>query len=332
MRRITTLLAPLLAILAALAVCTAFVALSGQSPLEAGTALVKGAAGSKFRLAESLAKTIPLVLTGLGVTVAFRAGFFNIGAEGQFLMGALFATAIATRGGAFSKVTFVLLAGILAGGAWALVAGWLKLKRGAPEIISTIMLNYIALQCIAFAVQGPLQETTGGQPQSDVLPKAAQLPTLIEDTNLHIGLFIALLCAVALWWLLFHTERGFLMRASGENPIAASVAGIPVGKNALLAIALSGALCGLGGAMEIAGATRQLGQGGFGYGYTAIAVALLGRLHPLAILPAALFFGMLSAGGGAMERSAGVPAVTVSIVTGVVIFVVAALPRLLRRN
>lgn len=319
-------LLPVLAFLAALLLCAAFVALAGQNPLVAGRALLEGALGSSARRAESLSKTIPLIMTGLAVVVAFRAGFWNIGAEGQFMMGALAAAAIGTR--TALPYPFVVLGGAIAGGLWALIAGWLKVSRRAPEIITTIMLNYIALQLVSFAVQGPLQERARTQPQTDVLYASAQLPALIPDTTLHVGLFVALGCAVACWWLLFRTERGFLLRAVGENAVAARVARIAIEKNTYFAVALSGALAGVGGAMEIAGATKQLGLNGFGYGYTAIAVALLAALNPLAVLPAALLFGLLSAGGGAMERSANVPAVTVSILTGLLIFLVAALPRL----
>ncbi|MDF2441543.1 MAG: ral nucleoside transport system permease protein [Abditibacteriota bacterium] len=315
---LSLLFAPLLA----LVLCAAVVALCGQNPLEAGRALVFGAAGSPMRVAESLAKTIPLVMTGLAVAVAFRGGFWNIGAEGQFTMGAVAATAIATK--VLWPLPFVLLAGTVAGAAWAWLAGWLKQKRGAPEIITTIMLNYIALQWATFGVQGPLQESARSQPQSDVFPLAAQLPALIADTTLHAGLFIALIAVCACWWLLFRTQSGFVLRATGANVPAARTAGIATDAVSLRAVTLSGALAGLGGAMEIAGATKQLGSSPFGYGYTAIAVALLANLNPVGVLPAALLFGMLSAGGGAMERTAGVPAVTVSIVIGLVIFAVAA--------
>jgi simple sugar transport system permease protein len=324
------LLYPLLAGLAALALCALVVMLAGADPLLAGRALVTGALGTESRRAECLAKTIPLVMTGLSVVLAFRVGFWNIGAEGQFLMGALAATALGTR--TACSVPWVLLGGTVAGAMWAHLAGWLKVRRGAPEIITTIMLNYIALYLIEFFVQGPLQEQARSQPQSDVLAAAAQLPLLVADSTLHVGLVVAVACVLWCWWLLFRTERGFLMRAVGENPVAARVARIDVAGNTLLAVALSGALSGLGGAMEIAGATRQLSINGFGYGYTAIAVALLANLNPLGVVPAALLFGALSAGGGAMERTANLPAVTVSIVTGVLIFLVAALPRLRRRG
>lgn len=329
-RLLLTFFSLLLPLLLALGLCALFLVLAGQNPVIAGEALLRGALGSQTRLAESLAKTIPLVMTGLGVVIAFRGGFFNIGAEGQFLLGALAAAGIATK--MQWSVGFVLLGGAFAGAAWALIAGVLKTRRGAPEIITTIMLNYIALQLVVFSLQLPdkpgathgwLLEKAQAQPQSDLFPRQAQLPALISDTSLHVGLFIALLCAFVCWWLLFRTENGFLMRASGANALAARAAGIATEKQTLKSVALCGALCGLGGAMEIAGATKQLGLSGFGYGYTAIAVALLARLHPLWILPSALLFGMLSAGGGAMERSAGVPAVAVSIVVGIIVFVAA---------
>lgn len=297
-----------------------FLARSGHAPSTAAFYNV-------VRIAEALSKSIPLALAGLGVALAFRAGFWNIGAEGQMLMGALAGAAIGTRGGIFANVFCVLLGGGAAGAAWAAIAAWLRYRRGAPEIISTIMLNYLAVQLVAFAVLGPLQERARSQPQSDVLPPAAQLPVLIPNTTFHAGAFIAVVCAAALWHLLFRTERGFLMRASGEGEAAARLHGIAVERERVLAVALSGALCGLAGACDLAGATRQLSQSGSGTGYTAIAVALLAGSHPAGVLPAALLFGALSAGGGVMERSYNIPAVIVSVVTGLVIFAVAVSAR-----
>lgn len=324
-RTLSSFLLPVLTCVFALLLCAFLLWLAGQNPLVAGKALAFGAMGSKVRFAESLAKTIPLIMTGLGVALAFRAGFFNIGAEGQFLLGALAAAGLATK--ANWPTAGVLVGGAVVGAVWALIAGVLKTRRNAPEIITTIMLNYIALRLVEFAVRGPLQETARSQPQTDILPDRATLTPLISGTTLHSGLFLALLCAGACWWFLFKTERGFLIRAAGENPIASRASGIKVEREVLVSVALSGALCGMGGAMEIAGATKQLASSEFGYGYTAIAVALLAGLHPLGIIPAALLFGMLSAGGGAMERSANVPAVAVSMITGVLVCLLAILPR-----
>jgi simple sugar transport system permease protein len=242
---------PLAALSLALLLCAAVVALAGQNPLTAGSTLMRGALGSPERIAESLAKTIPLLMTGLSVTIAFRAGFFNVGAEGQLLMGALAAAGLGAK--LQLPIPFVLLGGAVAGAAWALIAGVLKTRRGAPEIITTIMLNYIALQLVAFSLQMPdregaphgwLLERAQTQPQSDVLAERSQLPPLLADTNLHAGLLIALLCAVACWWFLFRTERGFLVRASGANALAARAAGIAVEKETLRAVALCGALSG----------------------------------------------------------------------------------------
>ena len=314
------------AVSVALAVCALAVWATGQTPLLAARALFDGATGSRERWAESLAKTIPLLFTGVGVIVAFRAGFFNIGAEGQFLIGALAASAVATRTNA--SWPLVLIVGATAGSFWASIAGVLKTWRGAPEIITTIMLNYIALAIVQFAVSGPLQERARTQPQTDVFPDRAQLPSLIDNTNCHIGLIIAIMCAFACSWLLFKTESGLSMRAVGLNALASRAMKINSSTRTLQAVAIAGALSGVAGAAEIAGATRQMGMGGFGYGYTAIAVALLAGLNPLWAIPSALLFGMLSAGGGAMERSANVPAVTSYIVVGVLVFFASVASRL----
>ncbi|HEX9997416.1 MAG TPA: ABC transporter permease [Abditibacterium sp.] len=309
----------------ALFFCALLIRVAGNDPFSAGAALWDGATGSRLRRAETLAKTIPLILTGLSVALAFRAGFFNIGAEGQFLLGAIAATFLGAKC-AFAW-PLVVLGGALAGAFWALIAGWLKFQRGASEIITTIMLNFIALQLVTFGVQGPLKERAGSQPQSDVLAPASQIPALIPGSNLHIGIFLVVFAAIASWIFLFRTVKGFEWRASGAGEKAARVAGIAVECNRYAAVACCGALAGMGGALEIAGATKQLNIGGFGYGYTAIAVALLANLNPLAVLPAALCFGALSAGGGAMERNAGVPAVAVSMIVGVLICALAAMQK-----
>jgi ABC-type uncharacterized transport system permease subunit len=336
-RRLFVSFSPLLLVGIALAVCAGVLALARQNPLVAGRALVLGAVGTQSRLAESLTKTIPLIFTGLGVALAFRAGFWNIGAEGQFLIGAVAATGLATQ--FHWPVIGVLAGGAVFGALWALIAGVLRTRRGAPEIIVTIMLNYIALRVVEFSLKMPearggahgwLLETARSQPQSDLLPERAQLPALLAGTTLHAGLFLALFAALACWWFLFKTERGFLVRAAGIGPLASRAAGIRVEREVLITVALSGALCGLGGACEISGTAKQLGLSGFNYGYTAIAVALLAQSNPLGVVPAALLFGMLSAGGGAMERSANVPAVAVSMATGVLVCLFAALPRFRR--
>jgi general nucleoside transport system permease protein len=334
-----SLLSRLWLLAAAFILCALLIRLTGQSPMLAAAALLRGALGTPRGAAESLAMATPLLMTGLAVAIAFRAGFFNIGAEGQFLMGMLAATALGTKFQLWWP--FVVIGGALAGALWASVAAWLKLKRGAPEIITTIMLNYVAIQLVVFVLQLPPQPGASGgwllkqaanQPESDVMPAVSQMPSLMANTNLHTGLFVALFCAAACWWFLFRTERGFLARAAGANPLAARAAGIKTDKQVFMATALSGALAGLGGAMEIAGATKQLTLSAPGYGYTAIAVALLGATNPLGVIPAALLFGILGAGGSAMERNANVPAVTVSIIVGTLVCAAALLSKNPKEN
>jgi ABC-type uncharacterized transport system permease subunit len=198
------------------------------------------------------------------------------------------------------------------------------------EVISTIMLNFVALHTVGFLVRGPLQEPLGIYPQSDTLPRLAQLPRLIPNTRLHWGVVVAVAAAALLWWVLRYTAAGFRLRASGANPNAARSAGlIDVGRVTATAFLMSGALAGLAGAVELSGVTFALYENiSPGYGYTAIAVALLAQLNPLAVVGTGLFFGALEAGASAMQRDAGVPAAFVSVVEAVIVLAVIAFDRL----
>ena len=307
------------------------IAALGFSPVDALLALVAGSLGSSAAWTATLLKTGPLLLTGLSVALAFRCGVWNIGAEGQLLTGALAATALATRvapeAPAALLLPLVALGGAAAAAALGALAGLLRATRGVSEVISTILLNFIAIQAVAWAVQGPLQESSGAYPQSDALPAAARLPAL---GRVHAGVWIAFAAALAVAWLLFRTPLGFRLRAVGLSPLAARFAGISPERHGIVAFAIAGALAGAAGAFEVAGVTGRLYQGlSPGYGYTAIAVALLARLNPLAVIPSALFFGALEAGAGAMQREAGIPSVATQVVQGVVILfsVGFALPR-----
>jgi ABC-type uncharacterized transport system permease subunit len=316
-----TALRSLAAAAAALAVAGAVIAALGFPPVDALRALVGGSLGSSAAWTATLLKTGPLLLTGLSVALAFRCGVWNIGAEGQLLAGALAATALATRVAPEAPtallVPLVAFGGAAAAAALGAVAGLLRAVRGVSEVISTILLNFIAIQAVAWAVQGPLQEASGAYPQSDALPAAARLPGV---GRLHAGVWIAFAAALAVAWLLFRTPLGFRLRAVGLSPLAARFAGISPERHAVVAFAIAGALAGAAGAFEVAGVTGRLYQGlSPGYGYTAIAVALLARLHPLAVVPSALFFGALEAGAGAMQREAGIPSVATQVVQGVVI-------------
>ncbi len=311
----------LLTALLGLASVGLLVAALGYAPGPALRALVAGSLLGTSAWTATLLKTAPLLLAGLAVALCFRCGVWNIGAEGQLLAGALAATALATRAPADTAapllVPAVALAGACGGALLGAIAGWLRAMRGVSEVISTILLNFVAIQCVALAVQGPLQEAAGAYPQSDALPAAALLPSV---GRVHAGVAAALLLAIVGHWLVFHSSAGFRMRAVGLAPRAARFAGIPPERTAVGILVLGGALAGLAGAFEVSGVTGRLYEGlSPGYGYTAIAVALLARLEPLGVIPAALFFGALEAGAGAMQREAGVPAEATKLVQGVVV-------------
>jgi ABC-type uncharacterized transport system permease subunit len=306
----------LAAVAAALGASAIVLWASGARPLPALAALVGGAVGDRYAFTDTLLKTCPLLLTGLAVAVAFRAGFWNVGAEGQLLMGALVATAIghALAASPFPLPLVAALAGAAAAGAlWAEIAALLRVLRNVNEIVATIMLNFIAVRLLGWAVHGPLMEAAGRYPQSDALTATALLPMVVG--RVHVGVPLAAVLVAAVWMLLFRTGLGFRWRAVGDNPRAARVAGFSPERAILSAMVASGALAGLAGGIEVLGVTGRLfEQFSGGQGYTAIAVALLAGLHPAGVAGAALFFGALAAGSGAMQRVAGVSAVFVAIV------------------
>ena len=312
---------------AGLACVAGLVAALGASPGPALRAWVAGSLIGPAAWTATLLEACPLLVAGLAVAICFRAGVWNIGAEGQLLAGALFATLVATRAPAESPplllVPAVAVAGALGGALFGAIAGWLRAARGVSEVISTILLNFVAIQCVALAVQGPLQEAARAYPQSEAFPAAALLPAL---GRVHLGVPAAVLLAAIVHWIVFRSAIGFRMRAVGLSPRAARFAGIPAERTAVLALVLGGGLAGLAGAFQVAGVTGRLYEGlSPGHGYTAIAVALLARLEPLAVIPAALFFGALEAGAAAMQREAGVPAEATKVVQGVVVLLSVAL-------
>ena len=296
-------------------------------------ALWNGAAGSPYAfLSGTLVRATPLLLAGLAVTLAFQAGVLNIGAEGQFLAGATAAASVALAIGAqvgpFAAP--VALAAALVGGAlWAWPAAYLRRRFGVLEVISTIMLNFIALYAVSYVVRGPLQEPLHIYPQTAAIPRGAELPRF-GTTRLHAGFVVALAAASGLWWAQRATAIGFRVRAAGANPFAAASAGlVDVGRTATMAFLASGALAGLAGGVELCGVTYALYENiSPGYGYTAIAVALLARLDPAAVIVSAVLFGALEAGASAMQRDAGVPSVVVSVVEATMILTLLAADRL----
>jgi ABC-type uncharacterized transport system permease subunit len=329
----------LIAVVVTVVFAAALARIGGADPWTAIRALVVGSVGSTANLTATLLKATPLLLTGAAVMLAFKSGVFNIGAEGQFLVGALAATVVGTAPGSETgRWLVVLLAGALAGAAWAAIAAGFRIGRGVNEVITTILLNFVALYLVSYAVNGALQEAARQYPQSDVLVPGALLWRPIAGSQLHVGIAIALAAAIAVGALLDRTTLGLRLRAAGSNAAAARLAGFPVIRDLTAAFALSGALAGLAGAVEVAGVTGRLYERiSPGYGYTAIAIALLGGLRSSGVIAAALFFAALAAGAGAMERSAGVSSVLVIAVQGATLLVIAmldvsALGRLVRRG
>ena len=310
-----------------LLVLAAGLQLAGYDAATALAALWQGAAGSWYALSSAtLVRAVPLIIIGLGIALAFRGGALNIGAEGQFYAGAIAATWVGLHVAgrpAGVAATSVLLAATLAGMAWVLVPVWLKLRFGVLEVISTLLLNFVAESLVSLMVQGPLQEAQHIYPQSDPIAEAARLP-LLPGTRLHAGLLLALVGALALWYVFARTLWGFRLRAVGAGPRAAEISGrIDARRMGAAALLGSGALAGLAGGVEVSGVSYALFQNlSPGYGFTAIAVALLARLHPLGVVATGILFGALEAGAGAMQRDAGVPAVAVYVVEAVVIVVV----------
>ena len=306
---------------------------------DAGTALaalVRGAVGSSYALLSATpVRAIPLALAGLAVAIAFRAGILNIGAEGQLLVGAVAAAGIAAFAASHPGVPAaviiptMIVGGGVAGALWAGIAAWLRHRFGVLEVISTIMLNFLAIDLVGYLVRGPLQEPTRINPQSTTLPDPLHLPVLIPGSRLHAGLLLTIVLAVGAWWWLRSTASGFRLRAVGENRRAAASAGlINVPRTAAGAFMASGALAGLAGSVQYSGVTYALYENfSPGYGYTAIAVALLARLNPLGVLATALLFGALEAGASAMQRDAGVPSVVVSVVVATLILQIVAAER-----
>ncbi len=316
-----------LAVAAGLAVLAAGLWALGYDPVTAFAAMARGAFGSWHGFASTtLVRAVPLIILGFGFALAFRGGALNIGMEGQFLAGAIAATWVGLLLAGWPGVVAVpavWLAGLLAGALWVVIPVILKVRFGVLEVITTLLLNFVAESLVSYMVTGPLQEAKRVYPQSDLIGAAARLP-LLPGTRLHLGFLLAVLLCVAGYVVFTRTLWGFRLKAVGQGPRAAWLSG-RIASGTLLggALLLSGAIAGLGGAVEIGGVTYALFQNlSPGYGFTAIAVALLGRGHPLGIILTGILFGALQAGAGAMQREAGIPAVAVAVVQAVVIVVV----------
>lgn len=330
-RRVIAVLATCVGLCFAIALIVAGLSsLTGHDPARALEALWRGSLGSSYAmLSATLVRATPLILTGLAITLAFTAGVMNIGAEGQLLAGATAATVVAMLTAPLTSwivIPLTLVSGAIAGAAWTIVPAWLRRRFGVLEVISTIMMNFVAMYLVGYLVRGPLQEPTHIYPQSAPLPSSSQLPMLITGTRLHVGFAIAVLAGVVLWWAMRSTAAGFRVRAIGANPDAAHSAGlIDVQRTAMRAFLISGALAGLAGAIEVTGVTYSLYENiSPGYGYTAIAVALVGSLNPGLTVVSGVVFGGLEAGAAAMQRDAGVPSVLATVVEASIILLLLA--------
>ena len=336
------ILIPLAAVFMALVIGAVIMMATSVAPatiLRSFVAMADGSVGSINAISETLTASIPLVLAGLGIGLAFRAGLFNIGAEGQMVIGGL-AAAIAS----FSitglpmavHMPLVLVIGLIFGGIYAAIAGFLRAATGAHEVISTIMLNLISFRLLDYLLRQPFIQKEGrSDPISKAVLDTAELPRLLSfiDPNLrlHLGLFLMLGAVALVYWLLFRSKLGFAFRISGENPDAARYAGIRAGMTIVIAMAIAGGLAGLAGAAQVTGVLGRATPGfTAGIGFDAIAVALLGRSHPVGILLAGILFGALEAGGRQMQVDAGVSIDMISIIQALIIIFVAA-PLLVKR-
>jgi len=332
--------APILAILAALLVGAIMLLLLGANPLTAYATMVKGVFGSTYGFTQSLVKATPLLLVGLGICIAFRASVLNIGGEGQIIAGALMTTWFSLQfrtwpGWILLPATLIM--GFLAGAFWGFIPGILKARLNVNEILSTVMMNAIALQLMNLLIRGPMMDPEGVASgtflaQSERLPEQVWLGRLIPQTLLHTGVIIAVVLALAVYVFLWRTTIGYRIRAVGFNPDASRYAGIPVPTYQALSLTLAGGFAGLAGVVEVIGVQHRLLEGiTSGYGFSGIVAALFGGLHPLGLIPAAWLFGSLLVGADMMQRAVQVPSALIDTLLGLIVLFVVGTTILSRR-
>ena len=336
--RAAALVAPLGAVVATLAISALLVRWAGAPVFASFWALLDGGFGSRFALTETLTRATPLIFTGLAAAVAFRARFFNIGAEGQLYLGALAAVAVGGQlGSAFdlpAPVAFVAMIGaaMLAGSLWLAIAAVLRTRLAVDEVVTTLLANFIVLLFVNWMLDGPMKDPAAmGWPQSVSLPDELELTKLVAHTRLHSGFASALVCASAAWAVSRFTAFGFEARAVGANAQAARFAGIPVDATVIKTALLSGALAGLAGAIEVAGRTGYVTLDmSPGYGYAGIVVAMLAALHPLAIVPASIFIAGMFVGADSMSRAVALPTYIADVIVAVSLLAVLVATQLVR--
>ncbi len=320
------ILSPIIAILSALVVGAILILIAGANPIAAYTALFQESLFDYFGFGNTLNKMIPLLFTSLGVLLGLRAGQFNIGGEGQIYLGALGSTLVGLyiQGlPGFIHIPLGLFVGFLFGAVWGLIPGYLKAIRGVNEVITTLLLNYIAANLVSYLVQNPLKAPNAPSPYSPLIAKSAQLP-ILPGSLAHVGIFLGLIVAVILWILLQRTPLGYQITAVGLNPIASNYAGISVKHTIILVMTLAGGLAGLAGSCEVMGLKYRLFESvSPGYGFDAIAIAFLSRGSVLGVVLTSLFFAALRSGASVMQRSAGVPVTVVMLIQGLTVLFIA---------
>lgn len=332
---VNALLVPVLAVLTAIVVGGVVIAAAGGNPFAAYAGLIQGSFGSARAISETTVWATPYIFAGLAVALAFKGGLFNIGAEGQLALGA---TVSALVGYALPEwlgfdlpavihLPLTVAAGILAGGIWGAIPGWLKARTGAHEVINTIMMNYIALNIVSFLLNGPMKDPNpiNVSARTPAIAPGAQFPPIFAGYRFHWGFILALLVAVLIWWLLWKTTLGFEIRTAGANPDAAKYAGMNVARLTVLSMTFSGMLAGLAGVIEVT-ALNYRHELGFstGYGFDAIAIALLGKNHPLGVVLGAILFGAMRNGATRMQFLTQIPVDVISIIQALILLFVAA--------
>ncbi len=327
--------APVIGGIVGLLIGAFLIALSGVDPLVAYRDMLFGAFGGERQIQETVLKATPLLLMGLGLTVAFRARVWNIGGEGQYFIGALFGSVIALSFPDWPRPLLLgamLAAAVVGGALWAMIAGFLKVRRGMNEIISTLMLNYIAILFVQYMSRGPLEDPSGFLPESAQFVPAAQMPILF-DSRIHLGVLIAVLCVPIVYVLLWRTPLGFRLRAVGSRASVARYAGIDINRSILFVLLFSGALAGIAGIVEVSTLyTRLKGSISGNYGFSGILVALLGRMHPVGVAVASLFFASLIIGAQSMKVVSGLPDALANAIQAIVVLCVLGADALAHRR
>jgi general nucleoside transport system permease protein len=324
--RVLPIISPLIAITSALIIGAILILIAGANPITAYTALFQESLSTYFGFGNTLTKMAPLLLTSTGVLIALKAGQFNIGGEGQIYFGALGSTLVGLyiQAPGFIHVPLALLAGFAFGAVWGWIPGYLKAIRGINEVITTLLLNYIAINFISYLVQNPLKEPNAPSPYSPLIATSAQLPIILPGSLVHGGIFLALILAGIVWIIVKRSTLGYRIAAVGLNAAASDYAGMSVQRTIMLVMSLAGGFAGLAGASEVMGLKYRLFEEvSPGYGFDAVAIAFLSRGSVIGVVLTSLFFGALRSGANVMQRSAGAPVTVIYAIQGLTVLFIA---------